>query len=75
MQDFEEEIELLVSEGGQTYLEALSCYEEQHGIDDTAIVHLLKNSKPIMAKLKAECQQLSLLSSGETRNRTLNSVY
>lgn len=74
MQDFEEEIELLVLEGGQTYLEAIACYAERHNIDNATIVAILKTSKPIMVKLKSQCKQLSLLQTDRAKDRSLQSI-
>lgn len=61
---FQNEVIALVADG-HTYLEALTEYQMEHGLDESAVVSLLNKSKPIMANLTAECSDHNLIATNK----------
>lgn len=51
---------------GATYMDAISTYMEQHGIEPEDSKRLVMSSKPVYQNLMAECQDNGLLKHANT---------
>ena len=60
-QQFERDIEQLVSRSHLSYIDAIIAFCEQRNIEVEVIASLIKSNQSLKAKLYAQCQDLNLV--------------